>query len=53
MTGSGGEVIRDRARDVVRVEDPAAADSITFHEVSERDKRHGQAVAAASLPALA
>ena len=53
MTGSGGELIRDRAREVLRVEDPAAAETITFHEVSERDKRHGQAVAAASLPALA
>jgi len=25
---------------------------VTFHTASERDKRHGQAVAAASLPAL-
>ena len=52
MTGTGGEVIRDCARDVLRVEDPAAAVAISFHEVSERDKRHGQAVAAASLPAI-
>ncbi len=52
MTGSGGELIRDRAREVLRVEDPDFAGSITFHAVSERDKRHGQAVAAASLAPL-
>jgi predicted NBD/HSP70 family sugar kinase len=53
MSGPGGEVIRDRARDVLGAEAPELAESVTFHEVSERDKRHGQAVAAASLPALA
>ena len=52
MTGRGGDVIVDRAREVLRVEDPALAATITFHTASERDKRHGQAVAAASLPAL-
>jgi predicted NBD/HSP70 family sugar kinase len=51
-TGSGGEVIVDRASDVLRAEDPAAAAAIRFHRVSERDKRHGQAVAAASLPEI-
>ncbi len=51
MTGRGGDVILERARDVLRVEDPALAQAITFHTASERDKRHGQAVAAASLPA--
>jgi predicted NBD/HSP70 family sugar kinase len=53
MTGGGGNVIIDRARDVLRAEDPAAAEGITIHVPSERDKRHGQAVAAASLPAPA
>ena len=53
MTGDGGGVIIDRARAVLRAEDPAAAEAITVHVPSERDKRHGQAVAAASLPALA
>jgi hypothetical protein len=53
MTGDGGDVIIDRAGAVLRAEDPAAAESITVHTPSERDKRHGQAVAAASLPALA
>jgi hypothetical protein len=38
---------------VLRVEDPALAEGLTFHHVSERDKRHGQAAAAASLPVLA
>jgi predicted NBD/HSP70 family sugar kinase len=52
MTGGGGDVIIDRARAVLRAEDPAAAQAITVHTPSERDKRHGQAVAAASLPAL-
>ena len=49
----GGDVIIERARAVLRAEDPAAAEAITVHTPSERDKRHGQAVAAASLPALA
>ncbi len=52
MTGDGGNVIIERARAVLRAEDPAAAEAITVHTPSERDKRHGQAVAAASLPAL-
>jgi predicted NBD/HSP70 family sugar kinase len=52
MTGSGGQVIEERAIEVLRAEEPNAAEAITFHRVSERDKRHGQAVAAASLPAL-
>ncbi len=52
MTGRGGDVILERAREVLRVEDPELAEATTFHTASERDKRHGQAVAAASLPAL-
>lgn len=52
MTGPGGDVVTERARAVLRAEDPAAAETITVHVPSERDKRHGQAVAAASLPAL-
>ena len=52
MTGPGGDVVIERARAVLRDEDPAAAEAITVHTPSERDKRHGQAVAAASLPAL-
>ena len=52
LTGEGGEVIREQARTVLVAEDPSLAEGLTFHEVSERDKRHGQAVAAASLPPL-
>jgi len=51
LTGAGGDRIADRAREVLRVEDGGAHASIRFHEPTERDKRHGQAVAAASLPA--
>jgi predicted NBD/HSP70 family sugar kinase len=53
MTGAGGDVIIEQARAVLAAEDPAAAEAITIHVPSERDRRHGQAVAAASLPALA
>jgi predicted NBD/HSP70 family sugar kinase len=59
VTGIGGNIVLARAQEVLASDDaadPAAAVSrqttITFHTVSERDKRHGQAVAAASLPAL-
>lgn len=51
-TGGGGQVIEERALEVLGAEAPATAASLTFHRVSERDKRHGQAVAAASLPSL-
>lgn len=52
MTGAGGDVIIERTRAVLAAEDPAAAEAVTIHVPSERDRRHGQAVAAASLPAL-
>jgi len=52
LTGPGGDLLTDRARSAMRAEDPAAAAAITFQTVSEREKRHGQAVAAASLPAI-
>lgn len=51
-TGPGGDVIDARAREVLAAEWPEKAAVIRFHKVSERDKRHGQAVAAASLPRL-
>ena len=51
-TGAGGDLIANRAREAMQAEDPAAAASVTFHTVPEREKRHGQAVAAASLPAI-
>ena len=52
MTGRGGDLVTDGATDVLRAEDAPTAERIAFHTVSERDKRHGQAVAAAGLPAL-
>jgi predicted NBD/HSP70 family sugar kinase len=52
MTGAGGDIITRRAREAMQAEDPGAAAALTFHTVSEREKRHGQAVAAASLPEL-
>ena len=52
-TGPGGDVINTRARAVLEAEAPDTAAAVTFHVASERDKRHGQAVAAASLPNLA
>jgi predicted NBD/HSP70 family sugar kinase len=51
-TGPGGDVVNARAREVIEAEAPGAAATIRFHNVSERDKRHGQAVAAASLPEI-
>jgi predicted NBD/HSP70 family sugar kinase len=52
-SGAGGEVINARARAVLETEDPATAAAVQFHAVSERQKRHGQAMAAASLPEIA
>jgi predicted NBD/HSP70 family sugar kinase len=49
-SGPGGEVMTERAQEVLRVEFPALR--ISFQTPDEKDKRHGQAIAAASLPAL-
>lgn len=51
-SGAGGEIILARARHVLRTEFPDLADQIQLHTPDEKVKRHGQAVAAASLPAL-
>lgn len=51
-SGEGGEIIIRRAGDVLRAEFPALAGQIKLRTPDEKDKRHGQAVAAASLPAL-
>jgi predicted NBD/HSP70 family sugar kinase len=50
-TGPGGDVIIRHAKEVLRLEFPELAERIAFHLPDEKDKRHGQAVAAASLPA--
>ena len=52
MSGAGGDVILERARAVLKAEFPTLAARVQFHTPSETDKRHGQAVAAASLPKL-
>ncbi|HMD70149.1 MAG TPA: hypothetical protein VKF41_02335 [Bryobacteraceae bacterium] len=52
MTGLGGSLILLNARNVLREEFPALAERVRFHVPSEREKRHGQAIAAASLPAI-
>ena len=51
-SGAGGEVIIAGAKEVLAVEFPELAARIQFHVPDEQDKRHGQAVAAASLPKL-
>ena len=51
-SGEGGEIIIAQAGEVLRAEFPALAESIKLRTPDEQDKRHGQAVAAASLPAL-
>lgn len=51
-SGPGGDVMLAGAREVLNVEFPDLAAQITFHVPDEKDKRHGQAIAAASLPTL-
>jgi predicted NBD/HSP70 family sugar kinase len=51
-TGPGGDLILSRAKEVLRAEFPDLAAGIDFQVPSEKEKRHGQAIAAASLPAL-
>jgi len=50
-TGKGGEIILNRAREVLQAEFPELAGKIRFDMPDEKEKRHGQAIAAASLPA--
>jgi len=49
-TGDGGELILENARMVLREEFPELR--LQFHQPDEKEKRHGQAMAAASLPLL-
>ena len=51
-SGPGGAVILDRARQVLETEFPDLNRRIAFRTPSEREKRHGQAIAAASLPVV-
>lgn len=52
MTGEGGDLILRQAREVLDLEFPELSGQIAFHQPDERDKRHGQAIAAASLPQI-
>ncbi len=51
-SGVGGDIIIAGAKEVLKVEFPDLAAKIAFHVPDEKDKRHGQAIAAASLPAI-
>jgi len=51
-SGEGGAVVIEKAREVLHAEFPTLAETIQLRTPDEKDKRHGQAVAAASLPAL-
>jgi predicted NBD/HSP70 family sugar kinase len=51
-SGEGGTIILEEAQKVLRKEFPDLNDQITFHQPDEKNKRHGQAIAAASLPSI-
>jgi len=51
-SGPGGDIILAKAKEVMKVEFPELDGKISFHIPNEKDKRHGQAIAAASLPEL-
>jgi predicted NBD/HSP70 family sugar kinase len=52
MTGEGGDLILSVATQVLKTEFPEVAARMRFHIPDEKEKRHGQAIAAASLPAI-
>ncbi|QSH42621.1 ROK family protein [Lentisphaerota bacterium] len=51
-SGKGGEIILEKAEEVLREEFPELAEHVCFRTPDEKFKRHGQAVIAASLPSL-
>ncbi len=51
-SGAGGDILLKEAKQVLKIEFPELAESIRFRTPGEKEKRHGQAVAAASLPAI-
>jgi predicted NBD/HSP70 family sugar kinase len=51
-SGTGGEAMTRKAREVLQAEAPQSGEKISFVAVDETFKRHGQAIAAASLPRL-
>jgi predicted NBD/HSP70 family sugar kinase len=52
MTGEGGTLLLAKAGEVLRQEFPELAERVRLHVPDEKSRRVGQAVAAASLPAL-
>lgn len=52
LSGAGGDLILSTAGRVLKEEFPELAEQIRFHIPDEKAKRHGQAVAAASLPSI-
>jgi predicted NBD/HSP70 family sugar kinase len=52
-SGEGGEVIIAQAKEVLKAEFPELAEKTALRTPDEKSKRHGQAIAAASLPKLA
>jgi len=51
-SGKGGEIIMEEARRVLDLEFPELSKTIAFQTPDEKTKRHGQAIAAATLPKL-
>jgi predicted NBD/HSP70 family sugar kinase len=51
-TGHGGDIVLEKAREVLREEFPSLSAKIALHVPDEKSRRIGQAVAAASLPAV-
>ena len=51
-TGKGGDIVIDKARQVLKQEFGAVAERIKLHVPDEKSRRVGQAVAAASLPMI-
>jgi len=51
-TGAGGDIILKTAHKILETQFPETAKSVAIHVPDEKSRRVGQAVAAASLPAL-
>jgi predicted NBD/HSP70 family sugar kinase len=51
-TGRGGDIMLAKALEVLKAEFPEIAAKIKLHVPDEKSRRGGQAVAAASLPAI-
>jgi predicted NBD/HSP70 family sugar kinase len=51
-SGEGGVILLEKARQVIAAEAPELADRVKVHLPDEANRRVGQAIAAASLPAI-